>query len=86
MQFFLHQACYMLLCCRQKCVNTLTLFKRDAKGLYQEQTGLFSIQHIKGDQWLIVGMLDSKIVSEYDQEIPQSQTADNPVVPRGRAV
>ena len=27
----------------------------------------------------------SKIVSEYDQEIPQSQTADNPVAPRGRA-
>ena len=26
-----------------------------------------------------------KIVSEYYQEIPQSQTADNPVVPRGRA-
>ena len=25
------------------------------------------------------------IVSEYDQEIPQSQTADNPMVPRGRA-
>ena len=24
--------------------------------------------------------------SEYDQEIPQSQTADNPVAPRGRAV
>ena len=23
--------------------------------------------------------------SEYDQEIPQSQTADNPVEPRGRA-
>ena len=23
--------------------------------------------------------------SEYDQEIPQSQTADNPIVPRGRA-
>ena len=23
-----------------------------------------------------------KIVSEYDQEIPQSQTADNPVAPR----
>ena len=23
--------------------------------------------------------------SEYDQEIPQSQTADNPMVPRGRA-
>ena len=26
-----------------------------------------------------------KIVSEYDQEIPQSQTADNPVAPRRRA-
>ena len=26
-----------------------------------------------------------KIVSEYDQEMPQSQTADNPVAPRGRA-
>ena len=23
--------------------------------------------------------------NEYDQEIPQSQTADNPVAPRGRA-
>ena len=28
----------------------------------------------------------AKIVSEYDQEIPQSQTADNTVAPRGRAV
>ena len=27
----------------------------------------------------------SKIVSEYDQEIPQSQTADNHKAPRGRA-
>ena len=26
-----------------------------------------------------------KIVSEYDQEIPQSQTADNPMASRGRA-
>ena len=26
-----------------------------------------------------------KIVSEYDQEIPQSQTADNPLAPQGRA-
>ena len=29
--------------------------------------------------------LVTKIVSEYDQEIPQSQTADNPVAPHGRA-
>ena len=27
----------------------------------------------------------SKIVTEYDQEIPQSQTADNPMALRGRA-
>ena len=27
----------------------------------------------------------TKIVREYDQEIPQSQTADNPMAPRGRA-
>ena len=26
-----------------------------------------------------------QLVSEYDQEIPQSQTADNPMAPRGRA-
>ena len=28
---------------------------------------------------------DKKIVSEYDQEISQSQTTDNPVALRGRA-
>ena len=33
-------------------------------------------------EWFIVYI---KIVSEYDQEIPQSQTADNLVAPRGRA-
>ena len=27
----------------------------------------------------------AKVVSEYDQEIPQSQTADKPMAPRGRA-
>ena len=32
----------------------------------------------------LAATLGSKIVSEYDQEIPQSQTADNPVAPRGR--
>ena len=26
-----------------------------------------------------------KLVSEYDQEIPESQTADKPMAPRGRA-
>ena len=33
---------------------------------------------------LICSILVSKIVSEYDQEIPQSQTADNPMATRGR--
>ena len=33
----------------------------------------------------IFNEVNLKIVSEYDQEIPQSQTADNPVAPRGRA-
>ena len=30
-------------------------------------------------------IISSKIVSEYDQEKPQSQTANNPMAPRGRA-
>ena len=29
--------------------------------------------------------LSTKIVSEYDQEIPQTQTADNPMALQGRA-
>ena len=36
--------------------------------------------------WLIIGKAQVlKIVSECDQEIPQSQTADNPMASRGRA-
>ena len=33
---FSYTECYMLQCCRQKCVNTLAVFKRNDKGLYQE--------------------------------------------------
>ena len=37
-------------------------------------------------QRVIISNFDKKkIVSEYDQEIPQSQTVDKPTVPRGRA-
>ena len=32
-----------------------------------------------------IGLDVSKIVSEYDQEIPQSQTADKPIALGGRA-
>ena len=34
--------------------------------------------------WTSQPQVVSKIVSEYDKEIPQSQTAGNPVAPRGR--
>ena len=34
---------------------------------------------------IIKNGVSTKIVNEYDQDIPQSQTADNPVAPRGRA-
>ena len=34
---------------------------------------------------LVLSYVASKKVSEYDQEIPQSQTTDNPMAPRGRA-
>ena len=30
-------------------------------------------------------LINRKRISEYDQEIPQSQTADNPMAPYGRA-
>ena len=33
----------------------------------------------------LIKRVSPKIVSEYDQQIPQSQTADNPMAPRGRA-
>ena len=35
--------------------------------------------------YLHMYMGKTKIVNEYDQEIPQSQTADNPVEPRSGA-
>ena len=52
----------MLLCCRQKCVHTLTLFKRNAKRLFQRtnRTECFSNQHIKGAKWLSGGVLNSR--------------------------
>ena len=43
------------------------------------------IQPVAYKLWWPFCYVGSKIVSEYDQEIPQSQTADNPVVLGGRA-
>ena len=34
--------------------------------------------------YVIVCCSEPKIVTEYDQELQHSQTADNPVAPRGR--
>ena len=34
---------------------------------------------------MVTNISNTKIVSEYDQEIPQSQTADSPLAPRRRA-
>ena len=50
----------MLLCCRQKCVNTLTMFKRNVKGLYQEgKLHRILFKSAQGVQWLSGGVLDS---------------------------
>ena len=72
----------------QKLVSTIDLFINPVS--YQENdiinlvTKAVMLEKIKHDICLIeVGV--SKVVSEYDQEIQQSQTADNPVAPRGRA-
>ena len=47
----------------------------------------YSISNIKllGTDRSLTQFFKAKIVSEYDQEILQSQTADYPVAPRGRA-
>ena len=41
----------------------------------------FTSSACKQTKWPPLGSKQSKIVNEYDQEIPQSQTADNPVAP-----
>ena len=51
----------------------------------QQQNRRLRIDSILNHLGLKCILLAPKIVSEYDQEIPQSQTADNPKAPRGRA-
>ena len=62
---------------------------RGSNGFIAEKTLLILYQGSKGVHYFpgVGGPNASflRIVSEYDQEIPQSQTADNPVAPRGRA-
>ena len=55
-------ACYKLLCCRIKCVNDLTWFKRNAKGL-RGQIALnifFQNEQIEGAQWPSGRVLNSR--------------------------
>ena len=79
----------------------LSLFyslQRGSNGFIAEKTLLILYQGCKGVHYFPGGGGVSnffqgggpnasffRIVSEYDQQIPQSQTADNPVAPRGRA-
>ena len=60
-------------------INTIYIYKTS---LY---SGAFSCSAHKLWNSFPQEVRNSKIVNEYDQEIPQSQTADNPVAPRGRA-
>ena len=79
----------------------LSLFyslQRGSNGFIAEKTLLILYQECKGVHYFPGGggvklfpggggpnASFFRIVSEYDQQIPQSQTADNPVAPRGRA-
>ena len=78
----------------------LSLFyslQRGSNGFIAEKTLLILYQGCKGVHYFPGGDVKLfpggggpnasffRIVSEYDQQIPQSQTADNPVASRGRA-
>ena len=53
----------------------------------RELNYFYIVRNVYVPTYLIVWESDatSKIVSEYDQQIPQSQTADKHIAPRGRA-
>ena len=84
-----------LVCLQSECKQTLfdsaalqghfrNILPRVCRGL--NLSGINSYRYRSNIFWkLNHWSAQTKIVSEYDQEIPQSQTADNPVAPRGRA-
>ena len=69
------------------CINLQTM--NCLIGKYLNLTGhvVIKVLSMKQVHYLQMFLLNlpTKIVSEYDQEIPQSQTADNPLATRGRA-
>ena len=62
-------------------LNTLNLGLKEKVHINSLNQGLKFQTGVLADQMHINSL---NIVSEYDQEIPQSQTADNPKAPRGR--
>ena len=66
-------------------MNDLPLYTENVfTDLFADDT---TIHQISNSQHFIEQNVQAalEIVSEYEQEIPQSQTADNPMAPRGRA-
>ena len=64
-------------------VATVNWSSRNCWGFTCQINGFFIVTHWVGGNPQRI--FKTKIVSEYDQEIPQSQTADNPMAPWGRA-
>ena len=97
--FIYSQQCITIISSRKMCGFISSVFKKiipnNTTPTFQEVGGVtqprifcwwhknfswYRVNHHKIDWFLL-----SKIVNMYDQEILQSQTADNPVAPRGRA-
>ena len=57
----------------------LDIFFLKKKAHYVQKTFKFEVTYRPTRPGVLI------VVSEYDQEIPQPQTTDNPVAPRGRA-
>ena len=68
---------------QKKTLSRLTIIKH--AWLVLEAHHMFITNHINDISLDILIRKTTKIVSEYDQEIPQSQTAYKPMAPRGRA-
>ena len=64
---------------------TLTIRSRSSNLIHSVLCHKNTIYVVRSESMIPAEIQCAEIVSEYDQEIPQSQTADNPVAPRGRA-
>ena len=92
--YLLHKAWWHL---PTECIFLLINFK--TKQMYNEHEGKLLMANTHSFKYCLMFCLfanrfkpsrsfftdRSKIVSKYNQEIPQSQTADNPMAPQGKA-